>query len=51
MEDIRSADPQLQNLRAMMEAWRKAGITVGMSCQRLIEIAQSRDAVTQSHKP
>jgi putative DNA primase/helicase len=44
MEDVRSADPQLQNLRAMMEAWRKADIITEVSCQRLVEIAQSRDA-------
>ena len=46
MDDVRSADPQLQNLRVMMEAWRKAKITTEMSCQGLAEVAQSREPVT-----
>jgi putative DNA primase/helicase len=45
MDDVRSADPQLQNLRAMMEAWRTA-VTTEVSCQRLVEIAHARDPMT-----
>jgi putative DNA primase/helicase len=47
MDDTRRADPQLQNLRVMMEAWLKA-IFTQMSAQRVAETAQARDLATHN---
>jgi len=48
MDDVRQADPKLQTLRTMMEAWHQTiGINSEQSCQKLAEIAQSRNAYSQ----
>jgi putative DNA primase/helicase len=48
MDEIRKTDPELQNLRAMMEAWIKAGITTENSCQSIIAAAQIRESMSQN---